>query len=399
MRTRFTALLLSLTTLLVLSSQATLAAPAEPPPLEAPESLTVQIQTDRGGFDTLLFTYIVPERVTQIPNVDFRIEMKENEGPWITADTECPDPTLDPIFTQNANGSLNSVFYRHGVPGYLAPEQNNYEFRACFAIGNMARSPYSNTVSIGYMTPGEPGETNGGAGAEKTERKAMGMEGPGFDTPEQAAQAYLDALKRADVDEMISTFAMETYVEHFDFEKYLGRVKAYTLSMEQRLPPVNDFSKGINLAQRRGNLATAICRQYLTLLALFAEDANITKILEGGVLPLTEEETGELVRALANPEYLQTLGTLRLVEFVPPAQLSDQYDSERNRENIAARAAAFGADELTDVAARVEIGGRRYLFFFDVARYGDRWYNLDHAGNLSNLMGVSVSYCGILPEE
>lgn len=219
------------------------------------------------------------------------------------------------------------------------------------------------------------------------------VEGPGFDTPEQAAEAYLDALSRADVDQVISTFAMETYVERFDFEKYLGRVKAYTLDMEQRLPPANDFTKGINLAQRQGNLAAAICRQYLTL---FIDD---TTVLEGAPLPLTEEETAELARTLADPAYLQTLSTLRLVEFLPPAHLSNQYDSERNRENIALRAAACGADELTDVAARVEIGKRRYLFFFDMVRYGDRWYNLDHAGNLANLMGVSPSFGGILREE
>lgn len=219
------------------------------------------------------------------------------------------------------------------------------------------------------------------------------VEGPGFDTPEQAAEAYLDALRNADVDQLIATFAMETYVERFNFEKSLNRIKAYTPAMEQRLPPANDFTKVVNLAQRQGNLAAAICRQYL---ALFIDDMTI---LEGVPLPLTEEETAELARTLADPACLQALRTLRLVEFLPPAQLSDMYDSERNRENIAVRAAMFGADELADVAARVEIGNRRYLFFFDVVRYGDRWYNLDHAGNLANLMGVSAFSGGILREE
>lgn len=219
------------------------------------------------------------------------------------------------------------------------------------------------------------------------------VEGPGFDTPEQAAEAYLDALKRADVDQMISTFAMETYVERFGFEKYINYVNAYTLSMEQRLPPANDFTKGVNLAQRQGNLAMAIYRQYL---ALFIDDMTI---LEGNPLRLTDEETAELARTLADPACLQDLSTLRLVEFVPPAQLSDLYDSEQNRKNIALRTEAFGADELTDVAARVEIGERRFLFFFHVARYGDRWYILGHAGNLASLMGTSAFYGGILREE
>jgi hypothetical protein len=228
--------------------------------------------------------------------------------------------------------------------------------------------------------------------AALAEEKAK-VEGPGFDTPEQATEAYLDALRAADVDGMIATFAMETYVERFDFERYLNRVKAYTGAMEQRLPSASTFAKGINLAQRQGSLAVAICRQYL---ALFIDD---TAILEGAPIPLTEEEVTELARALADPAHLQTLGSLRLAVFVPPAQLSDQYDSEQIGENISARAGVFGADELVDVAARVEIGERRYLFFFDVARYGDRWYNLGLSGTLANLMYVGATSGGILREQ
>ena len=42
------------------------------------------------------------------------------------------------------------------------------------------------------------------------------LEGAGYDTPEEALLAYIDALNRGDVGGMLSTFALESYVEHAD---------------------------------------------------------------------------------------------------------------------------------------------------------------------------------------
>ena len=116
---------------------------------DAPGNLTVNIQIERDGFDYLVFSYIVPDSIKQMANVDFRLEMRVNGGDWITADSDNPPYNLDPILVQSVTGGLTSAFYHGGEQAMLGLDQNYYEFRSCFAIGNQANSPYSNTVSLG----------------------------------------------------------------------------------------------------------------------------------------------------------------------------------------------------------------------------------------------------------
>lgn len=51
------------------------------------------------------------------------------------------------------------------------------------------------------------------------------IESRGYKSPEDAAKAYLEAFMNNDIDQMLSTFAVETYVKNFDLEKYVDRVK------------------------------------------------------------------------------------------------------------------------------------------------------------------------------
>ena len=42
------------------------------------------------------------------------------------------------------------------------------------------------------------------------------MEGSGFASPEDAVTAYLEAMKAGDLSGMLSTFAIETYIQNVD---------------------------------------------------------------------------------------------------------------------------------------------------------------------------------------
>ena len=56
---------------------------------------------------------------------------------------------------------------------------------------------------------------------------AIKLEGSGFHTPEEAVLAYLEGLNRGDATEMLSTFAIESYVDNMDAENYLSRARSY----------------------------------------------------------------------------------------------------------------------------------------------------------------------------
>ena len=57
--------------------------------------------------------------------------------------------------------------------------------------------------------------------------KKTKMEGAGYKTPEDAVMAYAEYLKNGDMEGMISTFAVESYVEHFDMRAHLEYYDSY----------------------------------------------------------------------------------------------------------------------------------------------------------------------------
>ena len=50
------------------------------------------------------------------------------------------------------------------------------------------------------------------------------VEGNGYNSPEEALLAYAEALKTGNVDNILSTFAVETYVERFDLAEYWDNI-------------------------------------------------------------------------------------------------------------------------------------------------------------------------------
>lgn len=220
------------------------------------------------------------------------------------------------------------------------------------------------------------------------------LEGPGFDSPEAAVQNYLDALKASDAEAMLSTFAQETFVDHFDFSAFVTRINSYSPDLMQRLPADGGFASVLNLAQRRGELARQLYWQYLTL------TQPASTILTGDIVPF--DSTGQIdqfVKSLSDPGNLERLNTLELVEFVDPATLSVVYVTDANQTNIRKQAMCYGADELRPMAARIMVSRKPHLLFLDTARYGTKWYNVTPGGNLAALMGASVYSGGVLLES
>jgi len=65
-------------------------------------------------------------------------------------------------------------------------------------------------------------------------------------------------------------------------------------------------------------------------------------------------------------------------------------------ESISKQATVYGADEIISLAAKVTLAGEPYLICMDVARYGDRWLNLNLSGNIGALLDISVFGGGAL---
>ena len=226
-------------------------------------------------------------------------------------------------------------------------------------------------------------------------RSAYGdsLEGPGYDSPEEAVTAYLEAMKKGDARGMLSTFAIETYVAEMDAQAYLERLGVFQPSYEIRMPLGGDYQRQVAVAARYGQLAESLAYQWM----LFSwpegyEEFGGTRVI------LTEDGAVEAFLAgLAENDAAARWQEMEVVEFVEPAELSDMYLNESNQQNIARQAAIYGCDEIVSVAVKLDIGGEEWYQCMDVARYGGKWYNLSFSGNIGLLLGLSVYSGGLAP--
>lgn len=218
------------------------------------------------------------------------------------------------------------------------------------------------------------------------------FEGEGFDSPEEAARAYLEAMQRGNVDEMVSTFAVETFVEHFDMEAMISVYGCYQNSFHQMLDTTDSYTQGVNVARRYGNITGQLSAQYL-LLNGYEEDIGKVVMLD------KDEEIGDFVAALNNPEWMEILaemeiGKIYVDDQVTEAGLALDLTSDGAQKNLSNRCEMYGCGELALVLTEVKIDGKDYFFAMDVACYDGVWYNLQPNGILAGMMGIDVYHYG-----
>lgn len=219
------------------------------------------------------------------------------------------------------------------------------------------------------------------------------IEGPGFATPEDAAKAYLNGLRNQDMNAMISAFAVESYVEHYDLEAMVERIKTYMPTLDVRLPDTTEYTRQLNIASRRSQIAGAIANQYMYYNAPDALNDFLPTVLED------PEAVADFMERFERDTKIYVFDDLVVTNVLQPEDISDLYLSEVNQENITKQAKTFGAgvDEVDNLAIAFEANGRTWLFCPQAVRYDGRWYLQSLQGNLANHVGMSIFTGGIMP--
>ena len=217
------------------------------------------------------------------------------------------------------------------------------------------------------------------------------LEGPGYETPEEAVLAYLEGMNNGNATEMLSTFALESYVEHVDPLSYVTRLGSFQPYKVSGLPLNSNYAKTIMLNVRYGDLARQLFYQY----------TERTAHLDGQSLILTEaSEIEELLDQFKNSPVDMWLGRVEFVEWVNPSALSDVFLTSVNLCNIAIQMACAGADDYTVLAAHIRLNGVDAIQTMGCIKYGDRWYNLDFNNNIAFLLRLDGFSAGLLyPDE
>lgn len=198
-------------------------------------------------------------------------------------------------------------------------------------------------------------------------------EGAGFDTPNEAAKAYLESLKEYDIDQMISTFAVESYVDGYDFLANLERDMGYRLmSVLFNLPVVNEFSREINIQSWKKEVAGDIAAQYSSLFTVYG----------------LHDDAGEL-----------NLASIKVLGSIPAKTLLERYPSATAESLMKQWAKLSGAQQVDSSILVFELNGSKYCLFTDAIKYNGRWYNWKLGGFMSGCLGYSYSLMGIVPAD
>ena len=230
-------------------------------------------------------------------------------------------------------------------------------------------------------------------------RVAGSFEGPGFDSPEDAALAYIEAFNAGDVQGMISTFAIETYVDHVDRAATMNRLYTFVIASQDTNPMPTPYVRDLLVSDRYGDIARQLRWQYFYYAMPEEYGDGIDKAVRFPSVDRTQQ-IQDFLGAFDSSPVNEWIGNIAFVGFVPPEDLiGEEFMDESNQENIKRLAACRGCDEIAEMVVHIQINGKDYYQCLECARYGDRWYVQSLTGNAVNLLRLDYSSAGLVPAD
>ena len=229
-----------------------------------------------------------------------------------------------------------------------------------------------------------------GARLQQAAADTIRYEGKGFATPEEALACYMEGLKNLDFEKIMSAFAWETQMEHYDFQAYFERIMAYQPTMRPRMPSVNDFMFSANVNVLRSSQADLI---YRSVEAYILGDDAPSKAATGSIVFQKDSNDVEVFLNKFENGRLEKLTQMANIRFLSPDAITEnKFSSERNAEQFTKQTACYGADETVNLVGVADVGDETLYCCPTICRYGDKWYLVSVSSFTSMIVGVSAVY-------
>jgi len=217
------------------------------------------------------------------------------------------------------------------------------------------------------------------------------FESEGFDSPQLAAKAYLEGFKAHELDQMISAFSIESYVDHYDLQASLENVHAYVfMHQEFNLPAVNDFSRGFNIQSRKEEILRDTVKQYAAVCNINEGYFKNSTLLKDEDIS-DENISSKLIKLLDQMD----LSSMKILGYIPPEELSEEYGSNGRLDIRAQQTKVCGAENVESCVVIFELEGNKYCFCFDAVQYKGKWYIRRLGGSISTLLNIPFDLAGI----
>lgn len=238
-----------------------------------------------------------------------------------------------------------------------------------------------------------------------SKKKSNTIEGKGYDSPEEAAAAFAEALKKQDTEKMLSTFAIETYCSNYDAYLNMVRMKSLTLPLlynEPLAPEGAPYLHEANAYNRAGNLARNIEYLYTNILASgFDSDAMeaYESIAGGRIVDVTDPESMDSSRAFLDAMTGIDDLDIEVGEVYGAEYLTEKFYYSMNLNGYYSQAKVRNADGYKSLGVALKVNGQNMIITMDTIKYGKKWYVATLGGLLSMNLGLTGFSAGLIPEE
>ncbi len=232
------------------------------------------------------------------------------------------------------------------------------------------------------------------------ETAAATCEGPGYDTADDAARAYAEALNAGDINAILSTFAVETCVDYMDPHAALERVKAFSPVMFSCLPVVGPLSRGLLIERRRTEITQGIYYGWLTLATL---ETDFQGVSEGQMQSLADDASIDAFLSVIQDSPMDKwVGHIKVTAVCAPddplvsAYMPQNLNSAGVKKNLAKMLMASGAQELAERIILLDVDGATVAQCMQCIRYGHKWYNYKTQSTVALILGLSAMSNGMI---
>ncbi len=228
-------------------------------------------------------------------------------------------------------------------------------------------------------------------------------EGEGFATADEAVRAYLEGFNAGDIDAMLSTFAVESYVDRTDVAETADRVKSFMASYYFTVPAAGPMIRELLVERRRNEITQSI---YFSWLYFTTLGTQIEGMGTGKVIKLdTDISLADYLDIMETSPVEDWAGNIKIARICAPDDpyisdlVPDSFYSQNSRANMAKLLKTCGGDELAERVAIFDINGTQAAQFMQCVRYGSQWYNRTTSSVLANMLGLETYRNGIAMVE
>ena len=249
-------------------------------------------------------------------------------------------------------------------------------------------------ISINIEFPGSKKEAESQETAAQVQQETVPVqavpatvEGPGFNSPEEAILAYAAALQKGDVDLILSTFAIETFVENFDMAAYMKNSNTYTFSGLLPIPSSDSYTTTLNQMMWQYRIVQSLTHMYLSL---GDYEYNGQMVVFNGSVYDTPEQ---LMEDMSIENWMGMLANMEIGKVLTFEDLFEPNDNDRK--NLERQKAYLGCEDLVPLAVEINLNGKAYYLTADVACYNGRWYNCKFMGTIALYLGANALSGGL----